>query len=181
MSAASTYAEALFGAALEREELEQTLQELKEFVGSLEENDELRLFYHSTQIAESQKLRALDGITEGMKLSTRNFLKLLCENDRTEMIEDVLRNYEALVEEHLRKVEVELVTAVELSGETLGRIRERLGGMLEGREVILQSSVDPDIIGGAVFKFGGRRVDGSVRGQLEGLREEMLERGVANG
>jgi F-type H+-transporting ATPase subunit delta len=45
----------------------------------------------------------------------------------------------------------------------------------------LQTNVDPNILGGAVFRFGGRMVDSSVRGRLEGLREEMLERGVISG
>ena len=181
MSAASTYAEALFGAARERGELEKTLEDLQGFVESLEENDELGLFYHSTQIPGVQKRSALDGLTERMTASSRNFLKVLSDNDRTEMIDDVVRNYEALVEEHMKRVEVELVTAVAVSDEILGRVRERLGRILEDREVILQQSVDPGLIGGAVFKFGGRRVDGSVRGRLEGLRDMMLERGVASG
>lgn len=181
MSAASTYAEALFGAARERDELEQTLEDLKGFMESLGENEELRLFYHSTQIPEKQKRQAIDGLAERMTGSSRNFLKVLSDNDRTEMFEDVVRNYEVLVEEHLKRVEVQLVTAVEVSDETLGRIQERLGRILEGREVLLQKSVDPDLIGGAVFKFGGKRVDGSVRGQLDGLRDKMLERGVASG
>lgn len=178
MSAASTYAEALFEAARDREELEATLEELQGFVESLHEGEELRLFFYSTQIHEVQKRRALDALGEGMTLSTRNFLKVLSDNDRTEILEDVVRSYEDLVKEHLGRVEVEMVTAVELSEEEFGRVRERLVRMLDGREVILENSVNPDILGGAVFRFGGRRVDGSVRGQLEGLRDKMLERGV---
>ena len=50
--------------------------------------------------------------------------------------------------------------------------------MLEGREVILETNVDPELIGGAVFRFGGRMMDGSIRGRLESLREGMLERSV---
>jgi F-type H+-transporting ATPase subunit delta len=50
--------------------------------------------------------------------------------------------------------------------------------LLEGREVILHTSVNPDLLGGAVFRFGGRMLDSSVRGQLQSLREEMLERSV---
>jgi F-type H+-transporting ATPase subunit delta len=113
-----------------------------------------------------------------MALSTRNFLKVLSDNGREEILEEVLLRYEELVKEHLGKVEVEVTTAVELSEEEVGRINERLGRLLEGREVILDTSVDPEILGGAVFRFGGRRVDSSVRGQLLSLREEMLERSV---
>jgi F-type H+-transporting ATPase subunit delta len=178
LSAASTYAEALFEAARDRDELEATLADLQGFVESLHENEELRLFFYSTQIPEAQKRRALDGLAESLQTSSRNFLKVLSDNDRTDILEDVVRNYEGLVGEHLGRMEVGMITAVELSEEELGRVRERLVQMLGGREVILENSVDPDILGGAVFRFGGRRVDGSVRGQLDGLRDKMLERGV---
>lgn len=178
MSAVSAYAEALFGAARERGELEETLENLQDFVNALHESEELRLFFYGEQIPESQKRRAIDGLAEGMATSARNFLKVLLDYDRAEIIEDVVRRYEELVEEHLGKVEVELTTAVELSDEMLNRVKDRLGKILEDREVILETYVDPDLVGGAVFAFGGRRVDGSVRGQLQGLREMMLERGT---
>ena len=178
MSAVSTYAEALFEAAREREELEEAMGDLQEFVEALRENEELRLFYYGGQIPEREKRRAIDALTEDMALSARNFLKVLSDNGREEILEEVLVRYEELVKEHLGRVEVEVTTAVELSEEELDRIRERLGRVLEGREVILQPRVDSDLLGGAVFRFGGRMVDGSVRGQLHSLREEMLERSV---
>jgi F-type H+-transporting ATPase subunit delta len=178
LSAVSTYAEALFEAAREREELEGVLEDLKDFVNALDESEELRLFFYGGQIPEREKRRAIDALTEGMTLSTRNFLKVLSDNGREEILEEVLLRYEELVKEHLGRVEVEVTTAVELSEEELERVKERLGTLLEGREVILHTSVDPNILGGAVFRFGGRMVDSSVRGQLESLREEMLERSV---
>ena len=178
MSAVSTYAEALFEAARERDELEGVLEDLQEFADALEESEELRLFFYGGQIPEREKRRAIDALTEGMKLSTRNFLKILTDNGREEILEEVLLRYEELVKEHLGKIEVEVTTAVELSDEELDRLKERLGRILEGREVILETRVDPDLLGGAVFRFGGRMVDGSVRGQLQNLREEMLERSV---
>ncbi len=178
MSAVSTYAEALFEAAREREELEGVLEDLEEFVGALRENEELQLFFYGGQIPEREKRKAIDALTEDMTLSTTNFLKVLSDNGREEILEEVLVRYEELVKEHLDKIEVEVTTAVELSDEELDRLKERLGRILEGREVILETRVDPDLLGGAVFRFGGRMVDGSVRGQLQNLREEMLERSV---
>jgi F-type H+-transporting ATPase subunit delta len=178
LSAVSTYAEALFGAARERDELEEVLSDLREFVEVLHESEELRLFFYGGQIPERQKRRALDGLTEGMKASTTNFLKVLVDNGREEILEEVLARYEQLVKEHLGRVEVEVTTAIELSDEQLDRLKERLGGVLEGREIILEANVAPDLLGGAVFRFGGRLMDGSIRGRLESLREGMLERSV---
>jgi F-type H+-transporting ATPase subunit delta len=178
LSAVSTYAEALFEAARERDELEQVLSDLGEFADALHESEELRLFFYGGQIPERQKRRAIDGLTEGMKPSTTNFLKVLVDNGREEILEEVLGRYEQLVNEHLGRIEVGVTTAVELSEEQLDRLKERLGGVLEGREIILETNVDPELIGGAVFRYGGRMMDGSIRGRLESLREGMLERSV---
>ena len=127
MSAVSTYAEALFEAAREREELEEVLGELREFVEATRESEELHLFFYGAQVPEREKRRAIDALTEGMQLSTRNFLKVLSDNGREEILEEVLVRYEELVKEHLGRVEVEVTTAVELTDEELDRIRERLG------------------------------------------------------
>ncbi len=181
MSAVSTYAEALYTAAREREELEDVLSELKEFNGALDEVEELREFFFSSQITEREKRQALDNLTEDMTTSTSNFLKVLSDNGRNEIFPDVLRRYEVLVEEHFDRVEVEVITAVELSEEMEGRVKERLGKILDGKEVVLETSVNPNIMGGAVFRFGGILIDSSVRGRLNGLRQEMTERSVASG
>ena len=178
MSAASTYAQALFEAALEQDELEETLENLKEFVNALHESEELREFYYGPQIPETQKRRAIDALTEEMSTSTRNFLKLLIDNDRSEILEDVVPRFEDLVKEHQGKVEVELTTAIELSDETLDQVKERLGDILHGREVELETNVNPNLVGGAIFRVGEKMIDGSVRGQLQSLRDKMLERGV---
>jgi F-type H+-transporting ATPase subunit delta len=178
LSAVSTYASALFEAARERSELEEVLSDLGEFVSALHESEELRLFFYGGQVPERQKRRAIDGLTEGMKTSTTNFLKVLVDNGREEILEESLGRYEQLVKEHLGRIEVGVTTAVELSQDQLDRLKERLGRVLEGREVILETNVDPTLIGGAVFRFGGQMMDGSIRGRLESLREGMLERSV---
>lgn len=178
MSAVSTYAQALFEAAKECDELERTLEDVRGFDAAVTENEELRLFYTGGQVAEAQRRKAIDGITENMTATARNFLKVLSDNDRAESLHEVVLRYEELVKEHLGKVEVRVTTAVELSDESREKLRERLAGMLAGKEVILEMSVNPDLLGGAVFRFGGTMFDGSVRGRLTSLREEMLERSV---
>ena len=154
------------------------LEELQEFVSALEESEELRLFYYGGQVPEREKRRAIDALTEGMKTSTTNFLKILSDNGREEILEEVVLRYETLIEEHLGRVEVEVTTAVDLSEETFERLRERLGTILDGREVVLETRVDPNILGGAVFRLGGDMMDGSIRGRLNTLREGMMQRGV---
>ena len=113
-----------------------------------------------------------------MTSSTTNFLKVLSDSGREGILEEVILRYETLVEEHLGRVEVEVTTAVDLSEETLDRLQRRLGTILDGREVVLETRVDPNILGGAVFRLGGDMMDGSIRGRLNTLREGMMQRGV---
>jgi F-type H+-transporting ATPase subunit delta len=178
VSVVSTYADALFRAALEQGNLEETLEDLQGFVGATRENEELRRFYYYAQISASQKRQVLDQLTEGMQQTSRNFLKVLADNDREEELPEIVLRYEELVKEHLGRVEVELTTAFELPAETLERVKERIRSILDRREVVLENRVDRNILGGAVFRFGGLMLDGSVRGQLDALRDKMLERGV---
>ncbi len=114
-----------------------------------------------------------------MTTSTRNFLKILIDNGRTEILEDAAPRYEDLVEEYQGKVEVGLTTAVELSDEMLDRFRSRLGEILDGREVMLETYVDQNLVGGAIVRVGEKQIDSSIRGQLQVLREKMLERSSA--
>ena len=154
------------------------LEELQEFASALEESEELRLFFYGGQLPEREKRRAIDALTEGMTTSTTNFLKVLSDNGRETILDEAILRYETLVEEHLGRVEVEVTTAVDLSDESLERLRERLGTILDGREVVLETNVDPEILGGAVFRLGGDMMDGSIRGRLNTLRESMMQRGV---
>ena len=124
---------------------------------------------------EAQGPRRPDGGHEDLD---DELLKVLVDNGREEILEEVLARYEEFVKEHLGKIEVEVTTAVDLSDDQLDRLKERLGGVLEAREIILETNVDPGLIGGAVFRFGGRLMDGSIRGRLQSLREGMLERSV---
>ena len=127
LSAVSTYAGALFEAAEERRARGGPLRP-REFVAALHESEELRLFFYGGQIPERQKRRAIDGLTEGMKTQATNFLKVLVDNGREEILEEVLGRYEQLVKEHLGRIEVGVTTAVELSQDQLDRLKERLEG-----------------------------------------------------
>ncbi len=125
--------------------------------------------------AAEAELSALE--TEATLLPRR---LLLAAQAGTPLDVAALRARQELLPERLlaareRVLEVELTTAVELSDgeaqEIVRRIEEAAG-----RRVEATRSVDPDLIGGLVLQAGSRRVDASVRGRLNQLREELLVR-----
>jgi F-type H+-transporting ATPase subunit delta len=102
----------------------------------------------------------------------RNFVRLVAEKGRAGELREIAAELEALVaaEEHV--LDVELTTATELSDEEFGRILDRIE-QASGQKVQASRSVDPDLIGGIVLQAGSMRLDASLRGRLDRLRQQL--------
>lgn len=166
------YAEALLAAAKEADALGSVRKDLGEFVAAVEESEQLRNFLRNPQVAPGVKRRALESLLEGGDERFLNFARLLAEKNRIGEVADVLREFERLIAAEERVLELELTTAVELSDEEA----QKIVGEIEksaGRKVEATRLVDPSLIGGLVVQAGSLRLDASVRGRLNQLREEL--------
>ena len=105
----------------------------------------------------------------------RNFLRLLAEKGRIGEVEEIARELDRLVAAAQGQLTVELTTAQELSDEEAREIVEQIA-KASGRKVEATRNVDPDLIGGIVLQAGSFRLDASVRGRLNRLRQELLTR-----
>jgi F-type H+-transporting ATPase subunit delta len=94
------------------------------------------------------------------------------EKGRAGEIRDIAVEFDALADEQQRILDVELTTAKELSDTEFGRIVGRIE-QASGRKVQATRAVDPDLIGGIVLQAGSMRLDASVRGRLERLRQTL--------
>jgi F-type H+-transporting ATPase subunit delta len=99
-------------------------------------------------------------------------LLLLFEKGRIPYLRDIHAFYDKLTDELANIVRADLVSATEVSEETIERIRSALGKKT-GKDVKMDVSVDPALIGGAVTKIGDLVLDGSVKTQLKGLKESL--------
>ncbi len=169
------YAEALLAAAKEKGRLDQVRRELGDLVAALESSGELRDFLRNPQIESRTKREVLDDLLTGGDELFVNFVRLLAEKKRSDQIEAVHEELERLIAAEERLLELELVTAIELSDEEAKRIVEQIE-KASGRRVEARRRADPDLIGGIVVQAGSLRLDASVRGRLEQLREELTAR-----
>ena len=103
----------------------------------------------------------------------RNFLRLTADKGRIGDIDEIAREFERLVAVEERRLNVELTTAYELSEDETRRIVSQIE-QASGRTVEATRHVDPSLIGGLVLQAGSLRVDASVRGRLERLRQELV-------
>jgi F-type H+-transporting ATPase subunit delta len=169
---ARTYARALFEAAQNEGRIEPVRDELATFVQAVDEVPELRALIRNPELDPPTKAAALDAVLEGADELVRNFVRVVAEKGRAAQLEEILREYEALVaaEEHI--LNVELTTAYELSDDDAVAIVQQIE-KASGRRVEAARTVDPDLIGGLVLKADSLEVDSSVRGRLERLRRDL--------
>jgi len=102
----------------------------------------------------------------------RNFVHLVAEKNRAGEIREIAAEFETLVAAEERILDVQLTTATALSDEEFGQILGRIE-KASGHKVQASRSVDPNLIGGIVLQAGSMRLDASVRGRLERLRQQL--------
>ena len=169
---AAVYARSLFEVAQEQDKLDLVREQLGAFADALNETRELQTFFFSPYFSTPEKQDGLDRAVTDTDPVVINFLKLLIENHRMPVIFRVRREDDELWEEENKRLPVQVVSAVELDDATVAQIGDRIAEQT-GRKVDLQSTVDPDILGGIVVRVGNSVLDASIRNRLEKLRKQV--------
>jgi F-type H+-transporting ATPase subunit delta len=134
---------------------------------------ELRTVLRNPQLDPKTKADLLQELVGDADVLVSNFLRLVAEKGRIGDIEEIAREFERLVAKEERRLNVELTTAYELSDEEAGTILGQIE-QASGRKVEATRKVDPNLIAGFVLQAGSMRVDASVRGRLNRLRQELV-------
>ena len=104
-----------------------------------------------------------------------SFLNLLLEKKRAGILPDIAEALQAMVNKDQNISHGAIISAVELDSDLLAKIQATLE-KLTGNKVILETQVDPSIIGGIIAKVGDLVLDGSIKTQLNGLKESIKGR-----
>jgi F-type H+-transporting ATPase subunit delta len=172
---ARTYARALFEAAKDEGRVDQVRDELATFVEAVDDVPELRSLIRNPELDPLTKAATLDAVLEGADELIRNFVRVVTEKGRAGQLDEIAREYEALVAADEKILTVELTTAYELSDAEAASIVKKIE-QSAGRTVEATRSVDPTLIGGIVLQVGSHRLDASVKGRLNRLRHELVTR-----
>src|SRR2546427_4325597 len=132
-------------------------------------------FFADPSIPQKDKQAAIDALARKARLSesTRNFLRVLVINRRLGALPSILRSFEEIKDERLGVVQAETTTAVPLSAAELKRLRDALETMT-GRTVRIRHQIDAALLGGVRTRIGSRIYDGTLRHQLEALRQRLF-------
>jgi F-type H+-transporting ATPase subunit delta len=150
------------------------VQELRTIAATVQSSVELRRIWENPSVPGQQKRGLLDAIVgrEGISRPVRNFIAVLIDHGRMRMLDEVIRDFQHELDSRMGFAEAEITTVRDLSdGER--RALEAQVENLTGKKVRASYSRDSAILGGAVVKIGSTIYDGSVRGQLQRIREQL--------
>jgi F-type H+-transporting ATPase subunit delta len=164
------YASALLDLAEEKKSLEVVSGDLGQIAEMAKDSQDFRRFVASPLIPKSQQTKIMDGIADqgGFSPLTRNFINVLIRNGRIGLLDGVIARFFELKTERSGEVAVRIETAKPLSDEQKSGFQAKISTAL-GKNVKLETSVDPSIIGGMVVTIGSVMIDDSVRRKLESL------------
>jgi F-type H+-transporting ATPase subunit delta len=173
--AATRYARALFDVARKEADVRQVGRELGEFARLVAGNEVLSRTLANPAIPVQRKRGVVEQLlARAGQLSPviSKLLLLLADRDRLGLLPELATAYEARLMESAQVVRAQVTTAIELPAERAAALQQGLA-RATGRQVQVETRVDPSIIGGAVARIGSTVYDGSVTTQLQKVRERL--------
>ena len=173
---AQRYAKALMNLAVKAEAVEEVAAELDDLADSVAAAPQLDAFIADIRVSNSQKQAAVaellkrSGVSELVNL----FMRYLTAKRRFALLPDVRTVFHRLADEGLGRAQAEVTVATALSAEQEQGLRQRLEA-LSGKQITLTVTVDADIMGGAITRLGRIVRDGSLRNQLNQIRQSIKE------
>jgi F-type H+-transporting ATPase subunit delta len=172
------YGQALLAATEKAGNTDEVLGELDQMIDLLVKQPKVDDIMSSGMIANDQKVVLVDRVLGGKVTPTfLNFLKVVAAHGRGGFLRAIRKAVRDLRDQQAGRIRVQVTSAAPLDGELTERIQNQLRGMLGG-EPVLAKKVDPDLIGGLVFRVGDTVYDGSVATRLARVRSQMIDRSI---
>jgi F-type H+-transporting ATPase subunit delta len=151
------------------------LEELRTMVALLAESDQLRRVMENPSIPGEQKRAVLDAVIKklGASRPVRNFVAVITDHRRLPLFSDIVKQVEQELNERLGFAEAQVTSARPL-GDPEKQLLEAEIAKLTGKKVRARYQQDPSLLGGAVVQVDSTIYDGSVNGQLERIREQLV-------
>lgn len=169
---AGRYVQPLFEVAMEKDELDGITNDLAKIDETLKQSSELRSFLLDPSVLRSSKQQAVNLIFKDVSPYVMNYLRLIIDKNRTEVIGSTYRIFRQLIDQS-RGITTGLVeSAVKLDEKTYIAIKLELEKRFSTK-LDLEQEVNPDLIGGLRVRIGNTVIDGTIEGQLSKLGNSL--------
>ena len=171
---AGRYASALFALARDDRQIDAVGRSLDALNQALVDSRDFAELIASPLISREEAGKAFAAIAPQLSLDpiTTNFLGVLAGNGRKNQLQNVIRAYRRLAAEHRGETTADVITARPLNDDQAAQLKQQLRARA-GRDVTIDATVDPAILGGIVVKLGSQQIDASIRTKLNRLAQAM--------
>ena len=172
---ARRYAKALVNLAEKGNDLDNAGKNLTAITEVYKDNSELRQVLSDTKVSSRVKLEILKDVLNEVKVSklVDTFSRYLLAKRRIDFLPDIERAFNLLLQEKLGRIEAEVTAASELPEETVKKLINAISGY-SGKEVEVNVTINPSIIGGIVTRIGSTVIDGSIQTHLNQIRQSII-------
>ena len=172
---ARRYAKALVNLAENEKDLDNTGKHLNSITEVYKENLELRQVLSDTKVSSGIKLEILKDVLSKIKVSklVDTFIRYLLAKRRIDFLPDIERAFNLLLQEKLGRIEANVTTASELPKDTVKKLVDAISSY-SGKEIEVNVTIDPSIIGGIVTRIGSTVIDGSIQTYLNQIRQSII-------
>lgn len=174
MGLSGRYATALFDLAIDGKALETVSASLATLKDALGQSDDLKTLTTSPMVSRKAAAAGIAGVAGALGLDklTASFLGVLAQNRRLASLPNVIRDFQALAAARRGEITARVTAAHPLTAEQQQALSAKLkAGM--GRDVALDITVDPAILGGLVVRVGSRMIDSSLKTRLDSLGQAL--------
>lgn len=168
------YGDAIYSLAAEDKCLDEVLEGLSLAVTAFRENPGYLTLVQNPAIPKEERLELLDKAFEGVHVYALRLLKLLCERSALNLVPGCLEQFKSLLYEARGILPVEAISAVPLTEAQQEALRNKLSAKT-GKTILLETRIDPALLGGVKLRYDGKELDGSAAGRLEALRRALTQ------
>jgi F-type H+-transporting ATPase subunit delta len=175
-TSATRYAKALLDVAVKESDPAAIERDLAGLVEAMQQHAELRRVMTSPSTPQAARVNLVKAIAARTNVQppVAKLLALLAERGRLELLPEMLDVYRERLLAHANIVRATVTSAQPLAVDKVQRLEASLRG-LTGKKVQLETRVDPSIVGGVVTRIGSTVYDGSIRTQLQKMRQQLVE------
>jgi F-type H+-transporting ATPase subunit delta len=170
---ANRYAQALIQQAISDKKLEVVAKNMQVFFDTYHSSKDLRNVLSNPVINNSQKLSALNTIFKDFDKLSANLIRLVCKKNREGMLSEIADTFIAAYRTHMGVQKVNVESAVKADEKTLQSIKKYVMDRTGAKDIELHTSINPEVIGGLVIKFGDNLLDTSIAAKLRNLKKEL--------
>jgi F-type H+-transporting ATPase subunit delta len=175
---AERYASSLFELALDAGSIDQVASDLGKFQSLIDESSDLKRLIMSPVFSADEQAQAISALAEkaGITGLVANFLKVVASNRRLFAVPGMIGGFRDIAARHRGEVSADVISAHALNDAQIDELKAALKSVT-GKDVTVNVTVDPTLLGGLIVKVGSRQIDTSLRTKLSTLKLSLKEVG----